>query len=131
MREIIFRGKDRMSGEWVYGDLYQERHSDGTIKTTIVQPLSVYNVDPDTVGQYTGLTDKNGNKIFEGDIIKVVSLHYETLGKKINGEIVYDRGCFWVERIDARGLKQSLSAAELENNIEVIGNIHDNSELIK
>lgn len=121
MREIFFRGKDRMSGEWVYGDLYQERHSDGTIKTTIVQPLSVYNVDPDTVGQYTGSIDRNGKKIFEGDI-----LEYTVLSNPRLGDVKFAYGAFYLSCVGY--------SDEFFYNCGdkvVIGNIHDNSELIK
>lgn len=131
MREILFRGKRPDNGEWVYGDLLRNPIDDGIVIVDF-GTINYFHeiVDPTTVGQYTGLTDKNGNKIFEGDIIEVTSCDYHSLGKKITCEIVYDRGCFWAKRTDAPEIKSSLSSAELQHTVAIIGNIHDNPENI-
>ena len=129
MREILFRGKRLDNGEWVEGDL---AHSVYKVGDTCVGKfgctLGMHQVAPSTVGQYTGLKGKNGKRIFEGDIVKTSDITHEGV-IQIPGEsfeIAIRKGC-WV-----------MVAGEdwdfLETNrecIEVIGNIHDNQELLK
>ncbi len=127
MREILFRGKTH-KGEWLYGSLeikYGWRIIEG--KRQIDHRIcdvndNCENVDPTTIGQYTGLTDKNGKKIFEGDIV----LFYGTLYNEIFS-IVFAYGCFRL------GTKNGFSYTlhNLYSALEVIGNIHDNPELLK
>ncbi len=71
MREVLFRGKRIDNGEWVYGDLYHGKEDNIFIEYwTVDKEYRPYEVDPKTVGQYTGLDDCKDNKIFEGDIVK-------------------------------------------------------------
>ena len=123
MREILFRGKRINNGEWVEGSLCQEGDNDAVI----IESLSCYSdgfmqafgaaVDPATVGQFTGLLDKNGKRIFEGDIIRSQSRLYGV-------EWVQDG--FGAYDSDGNGGPLSLFA----ERYPVIGNIHDNPELL-
>jgi uncharacterized phage protein (TIGR01671 family) len=129
MREILFRGKRVGDGEWVYGDLY---HRNEEILIRSYHDGFCVTVYTETVGQYTGLTDKNGEKIFEGDICRfrewskgemcwIGKVHWEHQQFMISGG--KNKECETMF-----GLCMSRFIPE---NIEVIGNIHDNPELLK
>lgn len=128
MREILYRGKRKDNGEWVYG-YYCKCGWTGKEKDVIIpsHASALYGIDviPETVGQYTGLTDKSGKKIFEGDILRIVGCYFD---------VIYRNGGF-VWR-DMR-LNKFVNYANSESNIEqfsfveVIGNIHDNPEMPK
>lgn len=122
MREILFRGKLRGDGRWAEGNLVVRK--DGVaIITPDDTPLGCYGqVDPSTVGQYTGLTDKNGRKIFEGDIVKM-----RTSGLSGQGEIVFKDGSFGVD--DKK--RKRFYCMYHDAVYRVDGNIHDNPELLK
>ena len=127
MREILFRGKRVKKyckeQDWTEGVPYID-HEDDCIMAT---HYSKYVVDPETVGQYTGLTDKNGKKIFEGDIIKIYL--YET--KRLAN---YETGCIKYDDTKARFVlctEEGNYGIDNSNVFEVIGNIHDNPELLK
>lgn len=129
MREVLFRGKRKDNGEWVYGDLIHRKI--WTSQLYIIREedngfdsYTEYEVIPETVGQYTGLTDKNGKKIFEGDICR----HYSNYsGKNIYAPIVFELGMFYLKYDDKAGMP----LGDMCEKIEVIGNIHDNPELLK
>ena len=121
MREILFRGKALHSGKWVEGDLLNA----GYDYITAIRKISgvcgeVIGIDPKTVGQYTGLTDKNGKKIFEGDIVSLWEDIYTC---------VFDEYNFGYE---CSNTKNDISfACVLAEDVEIIGNIYDNPELLK
>lgn len=116
MREILFRGKLK-DGRWAEGNLQIKK--DGVcIITPDDTPLGCYGaVFPDTVGQYTGLTDKNDKKIFEGDIVLIPGIGF--------GVIRYDRACFTL------GLVECGFCVSEQSEREILGNIHDNPELLE
>lgn len=122
MREILFRGKHKDSGEWVEGVPYFENNQCFMITDLFIceeyQCTGAENVEviPETIGQYTGLTDKNGKKIFEGDVCKHRS-NYSA--NTVISVVTYTNNCFWSMVDEHRGF-------ELSEKLEVIGNVHDN-----
>ena len=127
MREILFRGKKTGFNEWVQGLIVSpcEKTMCELKQTT---PNVTWFVDAETVGQYTGLTDKNGNKIFEGDIV-AGAVRWLEMPK--NGLVTFRGGAFgllWY-RGEAEQFNPFTSMCNIE--YEVIGNIHDNPELLK
>ena len=121
MREILFRGKRIMNDEWVEG--YYSKYSYERWRGDFICDSDFdYTVYPETVGQYTGLTDKNGKRIFEGDIIRK---GFECFVVKWNG--VQSRwGLFDKCDFEVTGFNK-----HTENYLEIIGNIHDNPELLE
>ncbi len=126
----LYRGKRDDTSEWVEGYYSYASDGRGTELYLINEKVTGvhYPVIPKTVGQYTGLTDKNGNKIFEGDIIDCWSEGVNAQGaveQRIDGLwIIYpawQKSTFW-------GLCPSSDGS---TSVEVIGNIHDNPELLK
>ena len=125
MREILFRGKRKDCNSWETG-YYSEYDFSGGRKHFING--FEYEVYPETVGQFTGLTDKNGKKIFEGDILKF-SYTGKNHGVEGTEAVVFKNGKFGVEW----GWHKEMVALDgfANTTIEVIGNIHDNPELVE
>lgn len=123
MREILFRGKHTKTGEWVEGLLLTENNDTFYIvkpKTDVDDIGWLDYVKPETVGQYTGLTDRNGKKIFEGDIVKYREEYgyIEYADQEAMFNICFDT---WFTDFDHIYGKE----------IEIIGNIRDNPELLE
>ena len=133
MREILFRGKRVDNGEWIQGDIVQFPVH-GVVRIVEQEPsYKDAEVDSDTVGQYTGLTDKNGRKIFEGDIIHLeysqVFFGGEYFGE-YTAEVSYKEGCFVTDGTNnGDEIETPLSGFD-NDELEIIGNIHDNPELL-
>lgn len=141
MREILFRGKRLDNGEWVEGSLiidhydYAGQHKDRYVIQNCLYGIDENGfcdfqsgiseeIDPLTLGQYTGLTDKNGRKIFEGDLLR---------GKEYDGE----RDVFGAVRWDAGGNYELVNGDGCTgfswlsfDRLEVVGNVYDNPELV-
>lgn len=128
MREIKFRGKRIDNGEWIYGFFVFDEFKGFEGKAGIAftdSPLGfeVVEVDIKTVGQYTGLKDKNNIEIYEGDT-------YHQGDKNILYVVEYTQDCSFMGRqIRTKGSRVGLSY--WQDRIEVIGNIHDNPELLE
>lgn len=135
MREILFHGKRADNGEWVEGDVLQTRYHSGHIEYQIMPQTpvsSAYPVIPETVGQYTGLTDRNGKKIFEGDICKFKRFNDVHVGKVVFNVTTASFIMWYQPIVGAYGEKATQKMLlSVCDNIEVIGNIHDNTELME
>ena len=143
MREILFRGKRLDNGEWAEGYLYEHEPAlvgivsendvpepskwfiarTGFADWNMPRPVEFVEIDPSTVGQYTGMKDKNGKKVFEGDIIRktnegrhpqIFTANIRT-NFRVNEEVYYSPCDHFTESCE----------------YEIIGNIHDNSELLE
>lgn len=133
-RTIKFRGKDIKTGEWVYGDILHAQNYDPNTRTAtksenliivtgeVGERSYVADIIPNTLGQFTGLHDKNGKEIYEGDILRICKRHG---GSK--EEVRWHRDGFYIDE-DALGW---IYLRKLEYQPQVIGNIHDNPELLK
>lgn len=143
MREILFRGKlDERIDEWIEGNLWYDRDHTahiigsrywGEMSKDELSSLELisWTVIPETIGEYTGLIDKNGKKIFEGDICEITTFTYEDEDIQLVGKV-----CFKYSSFVFQGLKHPddevlfSSVCDFDTDVEVIGNIYDNPELV-
>ena len=129
MREIVFRGKRLDNGAWETGSLVIVRMDCHDAQYYIADKMTGYHtpVDPSTVGQYTGLKDKNGKRIFDGDIAKVLQ------GKdKDIAYVGFENGAFMLYPKTGNIYERTLWEYWYNDwDVEVIGNITDNPELLE
>lgn len=119
MREILFIGKRKDNGKWIQGDLRRWKNSVGIHNDILHRTIKV---DPETVGQFTGLYDKNGIRIFEGDIVRGTDCLVE--GFEVRGYIDHRHGSFVIVGDPIVHYRWR------DYCVEVIGNKHDNPELL-
>ena len=124
MREVLFRGKRTDNGEWITDSETWIRDGDGIWLSD--ENLNVVQVFPDTIGQFTGLTDKNGVRIFEGDIVRYdVNYHDMVISYDVE-----NWGGWLYEDMDDNMQAYSIYEFCLKD-IAVVGNIHDNPDILK
>jgi len=119
MRDIEFRGKNIATRKWKYGSLLKTKHistGQDLYKIISYEPGNETDVIPETVGQFTGLTDKNGVKVFEGDIVLYKGMNCLVRWDTEKSGYFIGEEKYWMMN---------------DTTIEVIGNIHDNPELLK
>ena len=153
MREILFRGREKGGAKWFEGDMSYLVHDKR--KCYIFPPDGYdspdrYEVDPATAGQYTGLTDKNGVKIFEGDIVIFSGMRGEIISEcgafgigcqkqidydLLESKIPYNNNAYFCYNDNFISLWELWWNYEQDDNplyeVEVIGNIYDNPELME
>lgn len=140
-REIIFRGKSIGTGEWLYGHLFNYGLTAPSnvpcisvcVPTSWEEAYSLYAVHPDTIGQYTGLKDKDGKQIFEGDILGYIGKRKDNMNKVYRRKVVFHEGMFALlsKELQAYSALNYHCMEDGRSAWSVIGNIHDNPELIK
>jgi uncharacterized phage protein (TIGR01671 family) len=131
-REIVFRGKDVKSGRWEFGYFTEcVEPMDEPVVLSYITDIenNSFIVYRETVSQYTGLKDSTGKRIFEGDIVKVRD-PYSGCWSVNGGEVIFSTEYVggWV--LTSNG-KDGLNIGTRTNNIKIIGNIHDNPELLE
>lgn len=135
MREIIFRGRRVDNGEWAYGYLVEATNVITDKKETFIFEQDAtyfthgefacsFEVKPETVGQYTGVIDKNGKKVFEGDVVEYAGSCGEIVFVERRGAFMSrerDMYCEWLSNLPQYGT----------GIVEIIGNIYDNKEILE
>ena len=137
MKEKLFRGKTKFN-EWIYWNEYGAMVDEsGSPKAYNIDMIRIIYVDtarrfiiPETVGQYTGLTDKNGKKIFEGDIVKIDYKYIRYI--EYSGECSAFVKFRYIDKLTSEFSGYLGKGYDnYKQTIEIVGNIHDNPELLK
>lgn len=136
-RKVLFRGRiyhpDPMTNSkngWVEGFYYEELKS-GRVRSYIYNYPMWWEVDPATIGQFTGLRDDMGVEIFEGDILRILNIRksiYEQKEEYVYGSVLFQQSEYLIKTKDRIA---TLVGTVTDNPCEVFGNIHDNPELLK
>ena len=141
MRELKFRGKRTDNGKWVYGDVLNRINTLSKDKAIVVfdgyvipKSVKVFN---ESIGQYTGLKDKNGKEIYEGDIVYFSVFDCNGLDTQYKGVVKFTHGKWEIWQNNEQEHYGSDAAFELywmlvgDDELEIIGNIHENHELLE
>ena len=127
MKDIKFRGKRLDNGEWIEGDLLRMNGHWFIFPDPAPGGIDKYEVDPATVGEFTGLKDKNGKEIYEGDVMEIPETEFNA---EIIGRVLFEEDAYYIIPLRGGhlwGLHWSLR----KHDAKIIGNIHDNPELLK
>lgn len=140
MRDIIFRGKRLDNGEWVEGDYFRkyiyDRYDNGSLHHLIGWQVTdndgekfndYEDVDPDTVGQYTGMKDRAGKMIWEDDIMLIPETDFNA---EIIGRVIYEEDAYYIIPLHG-GHLWGLCWSLRKHNAKIIGNFHDHPDLLK
>ena len=140
-REILFRGKSIGIGVWLYGHLFNYGLTAPSnvpcicvcVPKSWKEAYNLYTVHPDTIDQYTGLKDKAGKKIFEGDILEYIGKRKDNMNKVYRRKVVFHEGMFALlsKELQAYSALNYHCMEDGRSAWRVIGNIHDNPELIE
>lgn len=133
MRTIKFRGKELIHNKWIFGGLAEDRNDNA-----VILPKENWQkggcVDKDTIGQFTGLHDKNGKEIYEGDIVNFDDSPYSVYAHPYTGKVVFYKGQFCVEHYEdcfTTTFYTPLFKDDFaDKKTTILGNIHDNPELL-